>query len=145
MIRSALAVLAGLVAITVTSFTIEAGANPLLMRIFPDALPNQAALSRNVPAWLFMLAYTLLCVAGGRYLTARLAGHSPVRHAVILGVLQSALMVPAMIAFPDQAPLSRWIVGMVLVVPAAWCGGVIYARRAQGNEPPREGNARAIA
>jgi hypothetical protein len=132
MIRSALAVLAGLVVITVASFATEAVANPLLMRMFPDALPNEAALSRNVPAWLFMLAYTLLCVVGGGYVTARLAGRFPARHALILGIVQSALMIPAMFAFPDQAPLSRWIVGMVLVVPAAWCGGVTYANGEAG-------------
>jgi hypothetical protein len=143
MLRSALAVVVGLIVITVTSFAIEAVANPFLMRMFPEALPDQAALSRNVPAWLFMLAYTLACVAGGGYVAALLAGHYPVRHAVVMGVVQSALMVPAMFAFPNHTPLWRWMVGMVLVIPAAWCGGVIYARPAIRDEPQRAKNAHA--
>jgi hypothetical protein len=43
MIRSVLAVLAGIAALTVTAFAIEAAANPLLMKMFPSALPNEAA------------------------------------------------------------------------------------------------------
>jgi hypothetical protein len=45
MIRSALAVLAGIVVLTVTSFAIEAVVDPLLLRTFPNALPRRAAIS----------------------------------------------------------------------------------------------------
>ena len=93
--------------------------------MFPAALPNEAAMSHNLPAWLFTFAYTLLCVTAGGYVTARLSARFPVRHAVILGVLQSALTIPAMLAFRDKAPLWCWIVSMVVVIPAAWCGGLI--------------------
>ena len=60
MIRSILAVVAGIVVLTIVSFAIEAVADPLLMRMFPAALPDAAALSANFPARLFMLAYTLV-------------------------------------------------------------------------------------
>ena len=50
MSRSILSILAGVVVIVVTSFGIEAAANPLLVRLFPEALPNEAALSHN--AWV---------------------------------------------------------------------------------------------
>ena len=73
MIRSTLAILAGLVVIIATSFGIEAAANPVLMRMFPGALPNEAAMSHNLPAWLFTFAYTFLCVVAGGYVTARRA------------------------------------------------------------------------
>jgi hypothetical protein len=53
--RSILAILAGLVVIVVTSFGIQA-ANPLLMRMFPAALPDETAMSHNLPAWLFTFA-----------------------------------------------------------------------------------------
>jgi hypothetical protein len=55
MIRSVLAVLAGIVVLTVASFAIEAVADPLLLRTFPHALPNRAAMSHNLPATLFQL------------------------------------------------------------------------------------------
>jgi hypothetical protein len=128
MIRSILVILAGLGVMIVTSFGIEAAANPLLMRMFPDALPSEAAMSHNLPVWLFTFSYTFLCVVAGGYVTARLAARSVVRHAVILGIVQSALTIPAMIAYADKAPLWGWIASMVLVVPAAWCGGLIYSR-----------------
>jgi hypothetical protein len=129
MIRSTLAVLAGLGVIIVTSFGIEAAANPVLMRMFPNALPNEAAMSHSLPAWLFTMTYTFLCVIAGGYVTAWLAARLPVRHAIALGVLQSALTIPAMIAYADKAPLWGWISSMIAVIPAAWLGGLIYARR----------------
>jgi len=127
-IRSILAILAGLIAITITSFAIEAAVTPLLLRAFPAALPNEAAISHSVPALLFTFAYSSLCVVAGGYITARLASHHPVRHAVILGLLQSALTIPAMLAFPGKAPLWGWILSMIIVIPAAWLGGCLYSR-----------------
>ena len=129
MIRSVLAILGGLVVIIVTSFGIEAAANPLLMHMFPAALPNEAAMSNNPMVRLFTLAYTLLCVVAGGYFSARLARRSAVLHALSLGLLQSALTIPAMLAFMDKSPLWGWIAGLVLVIPAAWIGGLIYSRR----------------
>ena len=130
--RSVLAVLAGLVVLTVTSFAIEAVANPLLMRMFPGALPNEAAMNHNVAAKLFMTAYTMLCVAAGGYVTAWLARRAPVRHAVIMGAIEAAMTIGVMISLPGHAPLWSWIVGIALIVPAAWCGGMMRAKRAIG-------------
>ena len=128
MTRSILAILAGLAVIVVTSFGIEAAANPLLMRMFPGALPDEAALGHNLPVRLFTMAYSCLCVVAGGYVTARLAARFAVRHAVILGVVQSALTIPAMLAYADKAPLWGWIVSMIVVIPAAWGGGLISSR-----------------
>ncbi|HKV04244.1 MAG TPA: hypothetical protein VJO53_03935 [Candidatus Acidoferrales bacterium] len=129
MIRSVLAVLVGIAVLTITSFAIEAAADPLLMRMFPNALPNSAALSHNLPARLFMMAYTMICVAAGGYVTAWIARRSQVRHAVIMGAVQVVLTVWAMFTLPHQAPLWGWITGMALTVPAAWIGGVIRAKQ----------------
>jgi hypothetical protein len=129
MIRSVLAVLAGIVVLTVTSFAIEAATDPLLMRMFPRALPNAAAMSQNVPAKLFMIFYTILCVAAGGYVTAWLARRSEVWHAVIMGAIEVLLTVCAMIALPGHAPLWSWMVGLALVVPAAWLGGMIRTKQ----------------
>jgi len=70
MIRSILAVLAGLVALTIVSFAIELGADPLLMHLFPRALPDAAALAGNLPARLFMEVYTTFAIGVGGYVTA---------------------------------------------------------------------------
>jgi len=128
MIRSILAVLAGIAVLTATSFAIEAVANPLMMRMFPNALPNQAAVSHNLPATLFLFAYTFLCVAAGGYVTAWLARRSKMLHVVIMGVIQVVLTIWAMLSIPEQAPLRNWIASIVLTVPAAWCGGILRAK-----------------
>jgi hypothetical protein len=129
MIRSVLAVLAGIAVLTATSFAIEALANPLMMRMLPLSLPDSAAISYNLPANLFLFAYTALSVAGGGYVTAWLVNRAPVRHAVILGIIQTAMTVWAMVSLPEGGPLRNWIATIVLTVPAAWCGGMLRVSR----------------
>jgi hypothetical protein len=129
MMRSVLAVLAGIFTLSLTSFAIEAAAGPLMMKLFPAALPDSAALKENILSKLFMFCYSSLCVVAGGYVTAWLATRNRVRHALVMGVIQAALVIPAMMAYPDQAPLWQWIAGMVLIVPAAWGGGSIRAAR----------------
>src|SRR5437016_2669253 len=128
MIRSVLAIVAGIITLTIASFAIEVAVNPLMMRMFPDALPNHAAISRNLNASLFLFAYTGLCVALGGYVTAWIARRSPVRHALIMGAVQTGLNVMAFLSFAEIAPLRNWIAGMALTVPAAWLGGVLRSR-----------------
>jgi Fe2+ transport system protein B len=129
MIRSALAVLAGIAALTVTSFAIEAAADPLLMRMFPQALPTREAIGQNAWSSLFMYAYTALCVAFGGYVTAWIAKRAPVRDALIMGVVQVGLTVLAMFSLREQAPLRNWIIAMLMTIPCAWAGGVFRWRK----------------
>jgi len=129
MIRSIAAVLAGLIVLTVTSFAIEWAVDPLLLRLFPQALPNRSALEANLYAALFMYFYTALCVVAGGYVTAWVARRSPVAHAVAMGVVELGLTAWAMKAVVVHAPLRNWIVGIALVVPAAWCGGLLRAKQ----------------
>lgn len=129
MIRSILAVLAGIVVLTIASFGIEAVAGPLMLRMFPQALPNQAAMGQNTWARLFMLAYTMLSVAAGGYVTAWLARRSRVRHAVIMGALEAAMTVWVVATLPGHGPLWPGIAAIVLIVPAAWSGGAMAVKR----------------
>ena len=101
MIRSVLAVIAGIAALTVTSFAIEALADPLLMGMFPQALPTRAAIGQNLPASLFLYVYTALCVAFGGYVTAWVARRAPVGHALIMGVVQTGLTLAGDV-FPER-------------------------------------------
>lgn len=129
MIRSVLSVLAGIVVLTITSFAIEAAVDPLLARIFPKALPDHAAMTHNLPASLFMFSYTSLCVVAGGYVTGYLARHHPALHAMVMGAVQAALTVWAMISLPDVAPLRNWIVAILLAIPTAWFGGFLRAKQ----------------
>ncbi len=147
MIRSALAVLAGIVTLTIASFAIEAAADPLMMRLFPYALPNRAAISHNLPATLFLFAYTALCVAAGGYVTAWLARHRPVLHSLLLGAVQVALTVLAMMSpsLRNEAPLRNWIATLVFTIPAAWCGGLLRAKHVAKKDARQEVPQRALA
>jgi len=77
-----------------------------------------------------MLAYTMLCVAVGGYVTAWLARRSRVRHAVIMGVLEAAMTVWVVVTLPGHGPLWPGVAAIVLIVPAAWSGGAMAMKRA---------------
>lgn len=147
MIRSGLAVLAGIVTLTISSFAIEAAVDPLMTRLFPHALPNRAAISHNLSATLFLFGYTALCVAAGGYVTAWLARRSPVRHALLMGAVQVALTVWAMMSLSlrNEAPLRNWIGALVFTIPAAWCGGIFRAKQTTKRDPTQEATHRATA
>jgi hypothetical protein len=133
MIRSALAVLAGIAVLTITSFAIESMANPLLREAWPQTFQDPSAFTTNVPASLFLYFYTGLCIICGGYITAWLAGRAPVRHAVIMGAIQTALTLIAWLSAGQggavpEAPLRNWVAIIALTIPAAWYGGTLRAR-----------------
>jgi len=132
MIRSVLAVLAGIAVLTITSFAIESMANPLLRQAWPNTFRDPTSFSTNLPASLFLYFYTGLCIICGGYITAWLAGRQPVRHALIMGAIQTVLTLIAWLSFGQvygpEAPLRNWVVMIALTIPAAWYGGTLRAR-----------------
>jgi drug/metabolite transporter superfamily protein YnfA len=144
-LRSVLAVLAGLVVLTIASFAIEWAADPLLLRLFPRAVPNASALETNLYASVFMYFYTALCVVAGGYVTAWIARRSPARHAIAMGVVELALTLWAMQAVVVHAPLRNWIMGIVMVIPAAWLGGLLRSRQITKRGTAGAGQGEALA
>jgi hypothetical protein len=134
MIRSILAVLAGLIALTIVSFAIELAADPILLHLFPRALPDAAALAGNVPTRLFMVAYTTFAIGVGGYVTAWIARRSRLTLAAIMGAIEVAFTLYVMIAAPfheaHPAPRWIWITGVILMIPAACLGAAIRAKQA---------------
>jgi hypothetical protein len=131
MIRSILAVIAGIVTLAATSFAIEAAANPLLMKMFPHTLPNEAALNHNTAVKLITLGYTALCVVGGGFVTAWIARESKVIHAVVMGVILAGLTVALMLDEPQRAPRWAWVALIVMSVPMAWLGAALLVWRSK--------------
>jgi hypothetical protein len=133
MIRSILAVVAGLFALTLVSFAIEAAADPLLMHLFPAALPDSAALAGSLSARLFMVAYTTIAIAVGGYVTAWIARRSQLTLAAIMGAIEVAFTLYVMVAAPfhEAHPAPRWVfyTGIILMIPAACLGASIKARQ----------------
>jgi len=121
-LRSTGAVVAGFVAIVVLSL----GTDQVLhaLKVYPPW-------GQPMAGGLFALAtaYRIVYTVAGGYLTARLAPHAPVLHAVILGLVG---LVPGVagvvvgIAKPDLGPLWYPIVLAVTGLPCAWVGGVLY-------------------
>jgi hypothetical protein len=95
MIRSALAVLAGIVVLTGTSFASRSA----LVANVPERAAQPRGDQSHLPATLFQLAYTLLYIAAGGYATASLVRRLQLRHAVIMGMTELALTAWAMFAF----------------------------------------------
>ena len=139
-LRSVLSIVAGLVLLTAASFAIEAVVDPLLLRLFPTALPGPDALSTNAWARALTFTYGFLCVAAGGYVAARLAGRSPMTHAAVVGIVQAALTIAAMLspAVGGHASTRQWIAIAVLSVPAALLGGVACGRSARRSGLPAE-------
>lgn len=138
MLRSVLSVLAGIAVLTLASFAIEAAVNPLLLRLFPNALPNPTALSMNQWVKMLTFAYGLFCVAFGGYVAARIAWRLPIKHAAAMGIVQACLTIIAMLS-PEASHASRlqWITTAILSVPAALAGGTVYKRRDLSNGYPQ--------
>jgi hypothetical protein len=130
MLRSVLSVVAGLAALTIASFAIEAALTPLLLRAFPQALPAPDALSRNLWVKVLTFSYGTLCVGAGGYVTAWLAQRLLLRHAAAMGLAQAGLTIAAMFS-PEgnHASQLQWIVTAILSIPVAIGGGFVYAKR----------------
>jgi len=83
-------------------------------------------------------AYRIVYTIFGGYLTARLAPHAPVRHALILGfigLLPAIGGVMVALSKPELGPLWYPIVILVSGVPCVWLGGVLYRSRAASSAP----------
>jgi hypothetical protein len=121
-IRSVLAVLAGVVVAGVVVVAIEAVGH----RVYPGPEGHDhealAAYIRTAPpgVFLFVLAAWGIGTLAGAWLAAWLAGRAPVVHGLIigglllLGALANLLMIPHPVWFS--------VVGVAMFLPAAWLG-----------------------
>ncbi len=132
MLRSIAAVLAGIAVLTALSFAIEAAVNPLLLRLFPQALPDSSALLGNKWMKVFTFTYGILCVTAGGYVTAWVAKRLPMQHAAAMGAVQMALTLVAMLS-PEsyRASQVQWIFIAIFSAVAALAGGFLYKKRTE--------------
>ena len=81
---------------------------------------------------LLALAYRIVFGVVGSYITASLAPHSPMRHALIGGGIGFLLSTAGVIAGiqMDLGPLWYPIALALTALPCAWLGGALYSRRA---------------
>jgi hypothetical protein len=84
-------------------------------------------------------AYRVVISVGGAWLTARLAPHQPMKHALLLGAIGTVLGLVGVVATWNLGLGPRWypISLAILAVPQCWVGGKIY--EAQSRSPRTEG------
>ena len=124
--RSARAVVAGLLTV-------------ILLSTLVDVVLHATAV---FPPWgetmsdaLFVLAssYRLLIGVLGGYVTARLAPHRPMRHALVLGGIGFLLSLAGTLATagrgPEFGPLWYPLLLVATAVPCSWAGAKIFTRR----------------
>ena len=83
---------------------------------------------------LLALAYRILYNTLGSYIIARLAPHSPMRHALIGGVIGLVVSAAGAIAAinMDLGPAWYPIALALTALPCAWLGGVLHQLQARG-------------
>ena len=127
-LRSIGAVFAGVLAVIVLSIVTDAilGFNP------PRGGPMTDA------HFLLATAYRIVFTIAGGYIAARLAPHSPMRHALVIGAIGLAAGLAGAIVLWDKLDEGglgpRWysIAVIVIAMPCAWAGGKLHAMRATG-------------
>lgn len=120
--RSVAAAIAGIIVLVLLSFLIERAVGAALMQGF-------ALDKADVPMRLFVVTQTLGCMVAAGYVSAWIAPRAKVKHAVVMGVIQLLLTLYAMAALPSYGPIWISMVGVVLLVPAAWLGGWLRERQ----------------
>ncbi len=128
MTRSIVVIVAGFFFIGLLCF----GADAVLRTVAPGAFSPSGG-TDNVPVLLTTLVYVLAFAVTGCYLTARFAPHSPVKHALVLGVLGLVFNVAGAIGMWETAPAWYHVVSVLTTMPAAWLGGRL--REAQLQQP----------
>jgi hypothetical protein len=124
-LRSAAAILMGFLAVVVLSL----GTDQLLhiLEVYPPWGQPMYDPGLNLLALSYRIVYTVV----GGYITARLAPHSPMRHALALGIVGLVAGTAGAIAtIPMHLGPSWYPIALVLTaLPCAWLGGAL--RRTQ--------------
>ena len=131
MLRSIGAVFGGLVVVVVLSHGTDTALRAT--GIFP---PGDYPMSD--PLFLLATAYRIVYAVGGSYVTARLAPHRPMKHALaggVVGLVLSTLGAVATWNRPDLGPHWYPLALVATALPCAWAGGRLRAM--QLGEPPR--------
>jgi hypothetical protein len=79
---------------------------------------------------LLVIGYRAVLSLAGCYLTARLAPNNPMKHALILGGIGTALSAIGAIVTADMNLGPAWYAWSLVVIalPVAWMGGKLYLK-----------------
>jgi hypothetical protein len=124
-VRSVLAVFAGLVVVVVISEGLDFVLRSL--GIFP---PFDQVAAFTTPMFAAALVYRTLAGVVGGYIAAALAPANPIAHALVLGAIGLGLSTLGAVMMWGVGPAWYPITLAVLALPSAWLGGRFYQRGA---------------
>jgi hypothetical protein len=120
--RSSAAVLVGIVVGAVLSL----GTDQILhvLHVYPPWGEPMYDPKLNLLALSYRIVYAIL----GSYIIARMAPHSPMRHALVGGLIGFVVsLAGAIVAIPmNLGPMWYPIVLALTALPSAWLGGILY-------------------
>jgi hypothetical protein len=95
------------------------------VNIFP---PADTPLSDELA--LLATSYRIVISIIGAWLTARLAPHKPMKHAIVLGVVGTILGIIGVVATWNLGLGPKWysIALAVLAIPQCWVGGLLFEK-----------------
>jgi hypothetical protein len=102
----------------------------ILEKLFPVQFvkPGGGYAVPGMPLVAFIFGYVFVYAGVGGYLTARIAGQSPLSHALALGALLLLVSIAFALANPQQQPLWYLMTSTVFVVLGCVAGGSLKAR-----------------
>jgi len=127
-IRSVLAVVAGIVAMSAVAFAIEIPLRALTLRLFSQRFPDQAALDSHIGWMLSQSLYTVPALVLGGYVAAWLAPRRGLAHAIAMAVVQELLTVVLIFNPPHPVPPWIWAFALVVTPAAIIYGGYLRSR-----------------
>jgi hypothetical protein len=119
-LRSIGAVAAGLVSI----FAVTTATDMVMHAT--GVFPPVGAPPMSSTLFLLAFAYRFLYDVAGSYLTARLAPHRPMRHALVLGSIGFVLSITGAIAMWDAGPAWYPLSLAASALPCSWLGGRLH-------------------
>jgi hypothetical protein len=137
-LRSLAAIVAGFVAATIVMMCVETLNGRLLYPALGKAaggVTDREALrvlmaDAPVGALLVVILGWALGAFAGAWVAARIAGRSPIRHALVVGGVLVVAGIANNLMLPP--PVWFWIASLAVLLPAAYRGGQLAARRQPG-------------
>lgn len=123
MIRSVGAIVAGLAFTIVVTTLVDFALHAAGVYAMNEPLTDKLA--------VLATSYRILISIAGAWLTARMAPASPMKHALILGVIGTVLGAAGAVATWNKGMGPHWypVTLAVLAIPQCWLGGKLYEMR----------------
>jgi hypothetical protein len=128
-VRSAAAVIAGFITLSVAINSVQGVGNAILRYMNPDLPVTASIVNLNTTTRVLWLVWESMSMVAAGYVTARIAGSSPVAHATTMGAIQAVVTLSVMSSIQSHEPTWFWLSGIAMMIPAAWLGGWLTSRR----------------